>query len=132
MKKTLFILLTIASLTACAGKKEKIEKPIVTSEIIEENNGETNTGEVVEYDISDMAEFNEIELQKICYTDEVKNISDPKLQELYGDLAYLQERADEWAKFPRTLDELEEITMEIGLLKGKIQFRSLEVYSKIY
>lgn len=136
MKKILFIILTIALLTACGEKKENVKEADTSIEVIDraaqENiNIEEKTTEVENYDISAVADYNENKLRKECYIDKVKYIGDPDLEELYGNLVYYQEKADEWAKFPRELDELREISGEIGTLKGEIQFRSLEVYSKV-
>jgi len=137
MKKTLFILLVIASLTACGGKKDKIEIPLEETtkvqvvETLEENisTEDTQSDEVQNY--HDQAGLDEKVLKEICVVDEVKGLGDPELTQLYGDLALLQERADEWAKIPGSLEDLKEISEEIGRLKGRIAYRSLRIYSTI-
>jgi len=135
MKKTLFILFTLVSLAACSGKKDDIknndEKKITSVESIETNITKENSEEETEDGFSNVAAYNSIELEGICIIEEVKDVGDPDLTELYGDLFILQEKADEWAKVPRSLDELEGITEDIGRIKGEIKFRSLRIYSAI-
>jgi|GEM_PF-2364305 len=135
MKKTLFILFTLVSLAACSGKKDDIknndEKKITSVESIETNITEDSSKEETEDGFSNVAAYNSIELEGICIIEEVKDVGDPDLTELYGDLFILQEKADEWAKVPRSLDELEGITEDIGRIKGEIKFRSLRIYSAI-
>lgn len=136
MKKTLFILLAIASLTACGGKKEEVRKTpsqegtmVEVAEVTENN----SAAEIIQSgeEMDDLQSAYEKNIEGICVIDEVRELGDPELEQLYGDLALLQERADEWAKLPRSLDELEEITDEIGRLKGRIAYRSLRIYSSL-
>lgn len=136
MKKTLFILLAIASLTACGGKKEEVRKTpsqegtmVEVAEVTENN----SAAEIIQSgeEMDDLQSAYEKNIEGICVIDEVRGLGDPELEQLYGDLALLQERADEWAKLPRSLDELEEITNEIGRLKGRIAYRSLRIYSAL-
>lgn len=133
MKKIFCVMLTIALLAACGEKKEDVKEDNikVVDTVAGEDIKREKITEVENYDISAMADYNENKLIKECYIDKVKYIGDPNLEELYGNLVYYQEKADEWAKFPRELEELREISHEIGTLKGEIQFRSLEVYSKV-
>ena len=133
MKKIFYVMLTIVLLTACGEKKEDIKEANikVVDTVADEDINREKITEVEDYDISTVADYNENELKKECYIDKVKYIGDPNLEELYGNLVYYQEKADEWAKFPRELEELREISQEIGILKGEIQFRSLEAYSKV-
>ena len=135
MKKTLFILFTLVSLAACSGKKDDIknndEKKLTSVKSIETNIAEDSSEEETEDGFSNVAAYNSIEFEGICIIEEVKDVGDPDLTELYGDLFILQEKADEWAKVPRSLDELEGITEDIGRIKGEIKFRSLRIYSAI-
>lgn len=135
MKKTLFILFTLVSLAACSGKKDDIknndEKKLTSVKSIETNIAEDSSEEETEDGFSNVAAYNSIDLESICVIEEVKYMGDPDLTELYGDLYILQEKADEWAKVPRSLDELEGITEDIGRIKGEIKFRSLRIYSAI-
>lgn len=137
MKKIVITALMMATLAACGGKKEEIVKPDVVSETMSrdevrsENTNIKDEYEVADYDISNVADYNENKLRKECYIERVRYIGDPQLEELYGNLMYYQEMADEWAKFPRELEELRRISDEIGELKGEIQYRSLEVFSKV-
>lgn len=135
MKKTLFILLVIASLTACGGKKEEVRKTpskegTMAADTLKDSSPIENIhmGEVEE---GAFQSAHEKTLEGVCVIDEVRDLGDPELDQLYGDLGILQEKADEWAKFPRDLDELEEITTEIGRLKGRIAYRSLRIYSSL-
>ncbi len=137
MKKALFILLVIASLTACGGKKEEVRKTpsqdgtrVEVAEVAE-NNSPAEIIQVGEVEESPLQSAQEKTLEGICVVDEVRDLGDPELDQLYGDLGILQEKADEWAKFPGSLDELEEITTEIGRLKGRIAYRSLRIYSSL-
>lgn len=137
MKKALFILLVIASLTACGGKKEEVRKTpsqdgtrVEVGEVAENNSPAEIIQLEEEEDILHSA-YEKRKIEGICVIDEVRGMKDPELEELYGDLNLLQERADEWAKFPGSLDELEEITDEIGRLKGRIAYRSLRIYSSL-
>ncbi|GLI56761.1 hypothetical protein PM10SUCC1_22750 [Propionigenium maris DSM 9537] len=136
MKKALFILLAIASLTACGGKKEEVRKTpsqegtmVEVAEVTENN----SAAEIIQSgeEMDDLQSAYEKNIEGICVIDEVRELGDPELEQLYGDLALLQERADEWAKLPRSLDELEEITNEIGRLKGRIAYRSLRIHSAL-
>lgn len=137
MKKALFILLVIASLTACGGKKEEVRKTpsqeIDRIEVAEapENNTPAELIELEAGTDDTLQSVHEKNLKGVCVIDEVKGLGDPELEQLYGDLSLLQERADEWAKLPGSLDELEEITDEIGRLKGRIAYRSLRIYSSL-
>lgn len=137
MKKALFILLVIASLTACGGKKDEVRRPPseegTKAEVADIHNQSSpvenvHMGEVEE---GNSETLHDTLLKGVCVIDEVKGLDDPELNQLYGDLVILQERADEWAKFPGSLDELDEITGEIGRLKGRIAYRSLRIYSSL-
>lgn len=137
MKKALFILLVIASLTACGGKKEEVRKTLshdgtrTEVEEVAENNSAAEFIQIEREMDETLHSAYEKNIEGICVIDEVREIKDPELEQLYGDLALLQERADEWAKLPGSLDELEEITNEIGRLKGRIAYRSLRIYSSL-
>lgn len=136
MKKALFALLILGAFTACGGKKEEVkievkEVPAAAAVIDKETEDVTLKGDN-EDDFPNMEVFTENRLEDICVIEKVRGLGDPELETLYGDLMLLQEKADEWAKMPRSLEELEKITEEIGRLKGKIEFRSLEVYDAIY
>ena len=141
MKKTLFIVLTLISLAACSGRKDEIKNnedlKMSSMEVIDINEAReiTPTMEIQEEemgdDFSNVAAYKGGSIAGICIIDEVKDIGDPELGELYVDLIILQEKADEWVKSPRSLEKLEEITDSIGRIKGEIEYRSLKIYSAI-
>ena len=140
MKKTLFIVLTLILLAACSGKKNELKnneglktssKEVTDMQEAAKTRSALEIPEETGDDFSNVAAYNEESIAGVCVVEEVRDIGDPVLTDLYRELAILQEQADEWAKIPRSLEELEELTDQIGRIKGEIEYRSLEVYSAI-
>ncbi|WP_320047545.1 hypothetical protein [uncultured Ilyobacter sp.] len=126
MKKFIAVFLIIISLSACKidgsldsdiKETNKIQNNSVETEEIQKKNSELITEETKSH-------------EELCYINVAKSAKDPQLEELYSKLSKLQTNADEMSKYPKAPEVLKDITDEIGMVKGLIQYRSLEINTK--
>ncbi|ADO84283.1 hypothetical protein [Ilyobacter polytropus] len=123
MKKFMAVFLIIISLSACNNDGSLNSDKKEMSDI---QNNSVEAEEIQEENIEFVAEENRSH-EVTCYINSAKSMDDPQLEELYGKLLKLQTSADEMSKYPKSSEVLKDITKEIGMIKGLIQYRSLEI-----
>ncbi|WP_319200671.1 hypothetical protein [uncultured Ilyobacter sp.] len=126
MKKFIALFLIIISLSACKNDGSP------NSDIKETNNIQNNsveTEEIQQKNADIVTEETKLH-QELCYINTAKSVKDPELDELYSKLSKLQTSADEMSKYPKSSKVLKDITNDIGMIKGLIQYRSLEINTK--